>query len=599
MPSIILKSRLQKVQVSSRCRWAALLNFLFFRSKFQNYRSPRDIRQLLRNIMNMIRKIWNNFKSQPDLWFFYGFLATFTLSIRKVLFFYPINNQFNEYTGIYLYLSDILLILAILAWVIVLLCNKYSILSILKTPNVPPQEECSTWNNFRGSHGIILIPAIFVLWSFISILWSTSPNVAFFRSFKLLEFYLLFLYIIIRIVPRGTILINLLKILVATGIIQSVLGIWQFIIQQSIGFDWLKESLISPDIIGVAKVILDNDRIVRAYGLFQHPNILGGFLALSITLTIAYYKMFHVEQSDNSTANIKCSTWNNNHCEVYTPTKNTFQTTQMFHVEQLSRILSCLRQPFNLNKGLTYKTILTIQIVAIFLTFSKSAVLGLLIAIFYIYTQRIVPRGTKITQQIQKLFHVEHFGRKLFLVLGIILMLVIITKPDINSLLFKSLDERMLYINVSRGTISNNPIFGVGSGQFVATMQNYTNQALSDWQFQPVHNVFLLIWSELGLIGLSLFILFLWKLFHVEQLPKSTKTKFNIKCSTWNNNRCEIYTKKQNVPRGTFSSRLNVARVFRGSQAHWMCIGCSEEFCWVSYSSCFLIITCGTSSKDK
>jgi O-antigen ligase len=54
-------------------------------------------------------------------------------------------------------------------------------------------------------------------------------------------------------------------------------------------------------------------------------------------------------------------------------------------------------------------------------------------------------------------------------------------------------------------------------------MQKYSTVFLANWQYQPVHNVFLLIWSELGIIGLVLFILFLWKVFRanntVPRLP--------------------------------------------------------------------------------
>jgi hypothetical protein len=576
--------------------------------------------------MDFMRKFWNNFKTQPDRWFFYGFLATFTLSIRKVLFFYPINNRFNEYTGIYLYLSDILLILAILIWVIVLLCNKYSILSILKTTNVPPRENCSTWNNFRGKRGTILIPAILVIWSFISILWSANPNLALFRSFKLLEFYLLFLYIIVRIVPRGTIFKNSFQIIIATGAIQSIIGIWQVIIQHSIGFNWLKESLISPDTLGVAKTILDNNKIVRAYGLFPHPNILGGFLFLSILLTILYYKMFHVEQLLNSTnpnSAIKCSTWNNGQCEVYNK-KHHIKTLleRMFHMEQFFQDNKFIKSISKINPTSIYYAILTIQIVAIFLTFSKSAIISLFIVLFYINRKSIVPcpprvdewssprveaDGTIVTLQIRKMFHVEHFNRKLLLILSIFIALIVITKPNIDSLLFKSLRERMIYTNVSRGTILNNPVFGVGSGQFVTTMQAYTNQTLSDWQFQPVHNVFLLIWSELGLIGFSLFMLILWKLFHARlastsgrlhesrRVEHSKKSISDIKCSTWNNHHCEVYTKKQNVPRpprvdkwpsprveagGTLSDVLSMQKIFKGLLLGFLFIMLFDHYLW-------------------
>jgi hypothetical protein len=86
---------------------------------------------------------------------------------------------------------------------------------------------------------------------------------------------------------------------------------------------------------------------------------------------------------------------------------------------------------------------------------------------------------------------VEHFYRKLFLIIGIIILLFFVLRPDMYSMLFKSFDEREFYLNVSRGTFLSNPFFGIGSGQFVISMQKIAG--VQQWQFQPVHNVFLLI----------------------------------------------------------------------------------------------------------
>ena len=117
------------------------------------------------------------------------------------------------------------------------------------------------------------------------------------------------------------------------------------------------------------------------------------------------------------------------------------------------------------------------------------------------------------------MFHVEHFKRKLLIILTIIALLVVIIKPDFYSLFQKSLEERLIYLNVSVETFLAHPIIGVGNGQFVLEMQKYISQKLQDWQFQPVHNVFLLILSELGLVGLLLFGWFLWKLFKILPHP--------------------------------------------------------------------------------
>jgi O-antigen ligase len=88
-------------------------------------------------------------------------------------------------------------------------------------------------------------------------------------------------------------------------------------------------------------------------------------------------------------------------------------------------------------------------------------------------------------------------------------MLLFNLKPATKSFFSTSFNDRLIFQNVSRGTISENLITGVGMGQFVTTMNQYSAMPLLKWQFQPVHNVFSLIWSELGLIGLIIFVCFL------------------------------------------------------------------------------------------
>jgi hypothetical protein len=60
---------------------------------------------------------------------------------------------------------------------------------------------------------------------------------------------------------------------------------------------------------------------------------------------------------------------------------------------------------------------------------------------------------------------------------------------------------------------------------------------MEDWQYQPVHNVFLLIWSELGLIGLILFIWIIWKILHPKPIvPRGTigETEVDQSSNHWN-----------------------------------------------------------------
>lgn len=453
--------------------------------------------------MELIKRLWENFKVQPEIWFFSGFLLTFTLTIRKVLWFLPLRREFNEYSGVYLYLSDIFLGLTLMAWMVTILYNKIDTLSILKNvPHLP-----RVMKMFHVEHffcywgGTLILPLALVIWSFISLIWAENKIVSIFRSVKILEFYLLYVFILVRLfywninnnVLRGTLLKKIFRLIMIIGLFQAIIGIIQFLLQHSIELFWLKESLISPKIAGVAKVIFNGEVFIRAYGLFPHPNILGGFLLFSILISALYYKMFHLPAGRQA--------WNN---------------------------------LYGRRGTILFKLILGIQLLALILTFSKSAILGLFLGlVFLTYVSRL-PRS-------KKMFHMKHFfyywggtfidflGKRKRLLMAASLIIIFsffILKPDWNSLFLKSLNQRSVYANVSpariamqsitggRGTMEDLEIlfFGIGNSQFVISMENLA-VIKENWMMQPVHNVFLLVWSELGIIGFGLLTWFMVYIF--------------------------------------------------------------------------------------
>ncbi len=462
-----------------------------------------------------------------DEWFFYAFLLTMPFSVRKIIYFVPIGGEFSEFTAVSLYVSEIFLWATVGAWML-LLCNKKYNLSnkifffISKNNVSRGTKSCFYWIYqqviHRKSLSISFILAIFL---FLSTFWSENKILALEKSFRFLEGWILFVYIYFKLfhveqferndekyskdqfleknnVPRGTIILNSLRLMIFLGVLQSIVAIFQFLFQKSLGLYFLKESFISPDLVGVAKVVFGEEAFLRSYGFFPHPNILGGFLFLTIIATGAYFKLFHVEQ---------------------------FKIKQAF--------------------------LLFFQIVALFLTFSKSAWIAFLIFSFWKEIKRVglfswgiicstwnklylffkkknVPRGTndKI-DTFFTLFHVEHckksfiLGKKnLFLISFLVLFLLFISRIDFNFFLDQSIKDRLFFINVSRGTFLENPIFGVGAGNYVHNLlQN--KEDLLFWQFQPVHNLFLLVLNEGGIL---FFVGFLYWIFMRENnVPRGTK----------------------------------------------------------------------------
>ncbi len=69
--------------------------------------------------------------------------------------------------------------------------------------------------------------------------------------------------------------------------IQAIIGIGQVLGQHSLGLAGLGEWLLAPN-LGVSVVTtIDGTRILRAFGLSDHPNILGGLLAAGLILLAA------------------------------------------------------------------------------------------------------------------------------------------------------------------------------------------------------------------------------------------------------------------------------------------------------------------------
>jgi hypothetical protein len=482
------------------------------------------------------------------------FLLTLPLSVRKVFFVFSPDGSggFNEYTDISLYLSDVLLLLALGT---LLLENRSVVLSI------------SWWKQlFHVEQFKILLfaPVPFLLWAGVSIFWSKSHLLGAYSFSRLILGYLIYVLVILSFVPRGTITKNNTKCstwnikhliwvsLMAGGFIQAVLGIAQFISQSSLGLSFLKESILSPSGAGVAKILLAEESLIRAYGLFPHPNILAGFLGITILFTSAYplifrKRMFHVEQGSLSIVPrgtmMICSNWIKENCSTW---NNFFQTTKMFHVEQ---------------SVLAYRIILGTQIIGFLLTFSKSAFLGLLIAIAY-FTYKMfhveqfspshenVPRGTigsisiwlkekcstwNTSSQFMKMFHVEQW--KVFFVASLIILSFWLFLGMVNWYYFltQPFRERLFLEKSHFLIVEEAPFQGVGIGQSVFVMQDFFSEKLFPWQFQPVHNLFLLIFSEIGLVGLLSFLAILILIIVPRGTIGGVSMWIKEKCSTWNN----------------------------------------------------------------
>jgi O-antigen ligase len=74
----------------------------------------------------------------------------------------------------------------------------------------------------------------------------------------------------------------------------------------------------------------------------------------------------------------------------------------------------------------------------------------------------------------------------------------------------KSLNERREYLVQAKDLIKGNLLFGVGTGNYVSALERQDQNKKSIWDYQPVHNVFLLFWAESGIFAFFSFLAFLF-----------------------------------------------------------------------------------------
>lgn len=126
---------------------------------------------------------------------------------------------------------------------------------------------------------LIIIPLIIL-----NTYFSLSPAVSAYKWLKIGEIAFLAWFI----AKRAQFEVKWLLVPVAY---EAVLAIGQFWAQGSLGgvWYWLGERMFSGTTPGIANAIINGQLLLRPYGTFSHPNVLGGFLAVALSLILARF----------------------------------------------------------------------------------------------------------------------------------------------------------------------------------------------------------------------------------------------------------------------------------------------------------------------
>lgn len=246
--------------------------------------------------------------------------------------------------------------------------------------------------------------------------------------------------------------------LLAIGVLgESCLAILQYIQQGSIGglLYFFGERTFTASTPGIANASINGDLILRSYGTFSHPNVLAGYLLVSMVLIAGWL----------------------------------------------------LPRKLIQEKILAYAA-LFLGSIALVLTFSRVAIalwILLLVGAAVVDIYKHMKRNTFI----------QSINKKMMLLSVIVLVAGLsLFHPITNRFLQTTFSEeaviqRQLLNEVALRMIADHPFIGVGLGNFLPELATFPTASSYGMYIQPVHNLFLLAAVEIGLVGLLILLYFL------------------------------------------------------------------------------------------
>jgi hypothetical protein len=397
-----------------------------------------------------------------EQYLFYLLLFSIPFQIRKILWFS--GWRFNEWQSVSIYFTDVLLAVLLLVWAVNYFYTKQHVAS-----SIHHGKEKSEKSLLLTTYYILQSPnfylIIFLIISAISIKNSSNVIISWYQWLKLAEFSIFYLYLSHYAFKKFG-LFNSFFVIFFSGLFQAVIAIIQFLKQSSLGLQALGESIINSDLPGVASFyISQGDKMIRAYGTAPHPNILAGFFLLALFgfYFIYLYSRLHSEHK------LFADRWG--------------KLMLISHGIMLFALFS------------------TFSRAIIFIWFMSSVIRFVFILMFKHY--RIVFGSNETKERILNILLVS--------TVALVLFSALYSSQIFNRLNISGSDQavelRSFYAKEAMGIELN--VFGVGTGNFVGWLMA-KDPFLPFYAYQPVHNIYLLIYSEAGILGIASFLAFLY-----------------------------------------------------------------------------------------
>ncbi len=390
----------------------------------------------------------------------YALIFALPFGTRKLLF--QFTPGFHEYETAFVYGTDVLLVLFLIAVAYAAKADKGN--GSTSSPNnthVFPE---------RSRRATL---ALFVLLAGVSVFFAPSSGLALY-SFVRLALAVAFAAAVAYVLRAGIVRFNTIcAAIAASAVFQSLIAFAQFVRQGSVGLWFLGEPALSAHAPGIAKFAVAGGKILRAYGTFPHPNVLGGFLVLGL-LSLCY-------------------SW----LQVSSVIARSEATKQSYIIVRLLRFA---------RNDIFYIIGAYVVLLGLILTFSRTAwLVAILVSIallLYCFMHNALRRRAFFL-----LFTLAASG----CTLAVIFSPFILSRAQITAT-EPSVVERLEYNTLGFSLIRQHP-FGVGIGsQVLYSVTNGLYQQLGMtqvWQWEPIHDIYLLMAAEVGVSGLLSFIFFI------------------------------------------------------------------------------------------
>jgi hypothetical protein len=235
--------------------------------------------------------------------------------------------------------------------------------------------------------------------------------------------------------------------LIASVVFSATITILQANAQGSLGLTGLSEFPFGADRAGTSLLRAGNFTYVRPYGLYPHPNIVGGALAVGALLAGAF--------------------------------------------------------AISLRGGWRWLVLAVTAVIvwALLLTFSRAAWIGLAAGAFVLLARLRLRWWALVPAALLALVIGAVFVAQYRPLLGAR------AGEGAESLELRSVSDRLVYTEFALRAIEERPIIGQGIGNFPYRVAVYLQDTFYDLIGDRVHHVYLSVWSELGVIGFGLFVM--------------------------------------------------------------------------------------------